>query len=88
LPFKPAAVSDYRIECVQKLKIFKKCDFFFLVVNKPPPRALILMGDDSKKVNASSAAVDMLLTSDLTDSAKSAPPDKAVAANRDRLLPG
>jgi RNA polymerase sigma-70 factor (ECF subfamily) len=39
------------------------------------------MDDDSKEKNVSTAAANMPFTSDLTDSAKSAKPDKAVAEN-------
>jgi RNA polymerase sigma-70 factor, ECF subfamily len=39
------------------------------------------MDDDSKEINVSTAAANMLLTSNLTDSAKNAPPHKAVAEN-------
>jgi RNA polymerase sigma-70 factor (ECF subfamily) len=56
-------------------------NLFLFVVNNPPTRTFILIEDDSKEINVSTAAVNMPLTSDLTDSAKSAPPHNAVAGN-------
>jgi RNA polymerase sigma-70 factor (ECF subfamily) len=41
----------------------------------------MFMDDDSKETNVSTIIANMLLKSDFIDSAKSAPPDKAVAAN-------
>jgi RNA polymerase sigma-70 factor (ECF subfamily) len=56
--------------------------YFSRVVNNSPPRAFIFVeDDDSKENNVNTAAVNMSFTSDLTDSAKSATPDKAFAGN-------
>jgi RNA polymerase sigma-70 factor (ECF subfamily) len=61
---------------------FIKCEnLFFFVVNNPPPRTFIFVDDDSKETNVSIAAVNMPLTSHLTDSAKTATTDKAFAGN-------
>lgn len=62
---------------------FIRCEnLFLLVVNNPLTRTFIFMDDDSKEINLSTtAAANMLLTSDLIDSAKSATPNEASAGN-------
>ena len=60
----------------------KRCEnLFLLVVNNPPPRTFIHMDDDSKEIIVSTTAANMLLTSDLINSAESAPPHEAFAGN-------
>jgi RNA polymerase sigma-70 factor, ECF subfamily len=54
---------------------------FLFFVNNPPPRTFIFVEDDSKETNVSTAAVNMPLTSDVTDSAKSATTNKEFAGN-------
>jgi RNA polymerase sigma-70 factor (ECF subfamily) len=56
-------------------------NYFFHVVNNPPSRAFIFMDNDEQEKNVSNAAVNRLFKSDLTDSAKSATPDQAIAVN-------
>jgi hypothetical protein len=56
--------------------------YFSLVVNNPPSRTFIFVEVDSKETNVNTAAANIMpLTSDLTDSAESATPDKAFAGN-------
>ena len=72
-----------RLNAAEIIIFFRKCEnLFFLVVNNPPPRAFIFMDDDKqeKKVNTSAAA-NMPFTSDVTDSADRATPEKAFTGN-------
>ncbi len=55
--------------------------YFSRVVNNPPPRTFIFVDDDEQENNVNTAAANMPLTSDFTDSAKSAPPYKVMAEN-------
>ncbi len=56
-------------------------NYFSRVVNNPPSRTFIFVDDDLQETNVSTAAANMPLTSDLTDSAKSPTPPKAIAGN-------
>jgi RNA polymerase sigma-70 factor (ECF subfamily) len=67
----------------EKYNFFTKFENLFLfVVNNPSPRTFIFVeDDDSKENNVNTAAVNMPLTSDSMDSAKSATPHEAFAGN-------